>query len=154
MDLKLDALNTIIKMPTIENAPLLPKIRRKNATKLSPWCNLNIIVRAVWGPPAHFLRWGRVWFRLKPSHAHFSLSFPRWQRRSETRQVSSFWLLRVKVIEIPEPWGPCSASSTWCLSSTFYSGYVVLRSSSTPVCVRVRNSFFGEPLSSKCIANI
>lgn len=80
----------------------------------------------------------RVWSRRKPSPTRFS----RRQRSSKTRALSSFWLLRVKVIDIPEPWGPCSASSTWCSSSTFYSGYVVLRSAAIPVCVRVKNSFF------------
>lgn len=78
-----------------------------------------------------------VWSRQKPSQIHLSL-FSRCQRRSKSRALRSFWLLLVKIVEIPEPWGQCSASSTWCLSSTFSSGYVVLRSSATPVYARVR----------------
>lgn len=52
-------------------------------------------------------------------------------------QFSRFGFLLVKIVEIPEPWGQCSASSTWCLFSTFSSGYVVLRSSATPVRGRI-----------------
>lgn len=78
-----------------------------------------------------------VWSSQKPSQIHLSL-FSRCQRRSKSRALRSFWLLLVKIVENPEPWGQCSASSTWCLSSTFSSGYVVLRSSATPVYARVR----------------
>lgn len=78
-----------------------------------------------------------VWSRQKPSQNHLSLFSP-CQRRSKSRALRSIWLLLVKLVEIPEPWGQCSASSTWCLSSTFSSGYVVLRLSATPVYARVR----------------
>lgn len=52
-----------------------------------------------------------VWSRQKPSQIHLSL-FSRCQRRSKSRALRSFCLLLVKIVEIPEPWGQCSASST------------------------------------------
>lgn len=91
-------------------------------------------------PPHWFLRHTQVRHSAningcgsdKNPPSYNSWSSRQWQRRSKIRSVQPFWILLAKTVEIPEPWGQCSASSTWCLFSTFSSGYVVLRSSAAP----------------------
>lgn len=87
-------------------------------------------------PPTYAGELERVWLAEKEkksrSVSSLCLSFPahadKEERSTTNLRTLTFGFFSLKLIEIvhSEPWKECSASNTWCLCSTFSSGYVEL----------------------------